>query len=150
MRQLKRIEGINSSSWKRCIYFVHSIVDVIKSCMHWNSKDLKFDQMKEMNEIEKATTSSLEEQEDGTKDDKESKKVEGNMDKKKVPFYKMFSFADSIDKTLMIIGSIGAIANGVAMPLMAILLGDFLDAFGQNQNSKQIVHVVSKVFTHLF
>ncbi|XP_057550281.1 ABC transporter B family member 11-like isoform X2 [Amaranthus tricolor] len=101
--------------------------------------------MKEMNEIEKATTSSLEEQEDATKHDKESKKVEGNMDKKKVPFYKMFSFADSIDKTLMIIGSIGAIANGVAMPLMAILLGDFVDAFGQNQNSKQIVHVVSKV-----
>ncbi|CAO2836938.1 unnamed protein product [Amaranthus hypochondriacus] len=101
--------------------------------------------MKEIDEIEKGTTSCLEEQEDATKHNKESKKVEGNVDKKKVPFYKMFSFADSIDKTLMIIGSIGAIANGVAMPLMAILLGDFVDAFGQNQNSKQIVHVVSKV-----
>ncbi|XP_074310728.1 ABC transporter B family member 21-like [Silene latifolia] len=64
---------------------------------------------------------------------------------KKVPFYKLFSFADSTDKALMIIGSIGAAGNGVAMPLMAILLGDLIDAFGQNQNTKHVVHVVSQV-----
>ncbi|XP_074310741.1 ABC transporter B family member 21-like [Silene latifolia] len=64
---------------------------------------------------------------------------------KKVPFYKLFSFADSTDKALMIIGSIAAAGNGVSMPFLAILLGDLIDAFGQNQNTKHVVRVVSQV-----
>ncbi|XP_057550673.1 ABC transporter B family member 4-like [Amaranthus tricolor] len=64
---------------------------------------------------------------------------------KKVPFYKLFSFADSTDKLLMTIGSIAAIGNGVSMPLMIIVFGDLVDAFGQNQSPEHIVHVVSKV-----
>ncbi|KAH9619686.1 hypothetical protein KSS87_015755 [Heliosperma pusillum] len=63
----------------------------------------------------------------------------------KVPFYKLFSFADSTDKALMIIGSIGAAGIGVFIPLMAILIGDIIDAFGQNQNTKHVVNVVTKV-----
>ncbi|XP_074315974.1 ABC transporter B family member 11-like [Silene latifolia] len=63
----------------------------------------------------------------------------------KVPFYKLFSFADSTDKALMIIGSLGALANGVAMPLMAIIVGDVVDAFGMNQNTNHVIHVVSQV-----
>nr|ASM90198.1 multidrug resistance 16 [Sesuvium portulacastrum] len=71
------------------------------------------------------------------KEDKESAK--------KVPFYKLFSFADSTDKALMIIGSLGGVANGMAFPLMAILFGEIVDAFGQNQNTKEVIHVISKV-----
>jgi len=64
----------------------------------------------------------------------------------KVPFHKLFAFADATDKALMIIGSIGAIGNGVCEPLMTILLGDLIDAFGQNQdNNKHIVHIISQV-----
>ncbi|XP_021740368.1 ABC transporter B family member 11-like [Chenopodium quinoa] len=63
----------------------------------------------------------------------------------RVPFYKIFSFVDSIDKALMIIGSIGAVANGVCMPLMAIIIGELVDSFGENQNTKKIIHVISKV-----
>ncbi|XP_021769699.1 ABC transporter B family member 11-like [Chenopodium quinoa] len=63
----------------------------------------------------------------------------------RVPFYKLFSFADSIDKALMIIGSIGVVANGVCMPLMAIIIGEFVDSFGENQNTKKIIHVISEV-----
>lgn len=62
-----------------------------------------------------------------------------------VPFHKLFSFADSTDMLLMITGTIGAAGNGICMPLMAILFGDLIDAFGQNQNNKDVVDIVSKV-----
>lgn len=61
-----------------------------------------------------------------------------------VGFHKLFSFADSIDVLLMIIGTIGAIGNGLCMPIMTILFGQLTDAFGNNQ-TKDIVRVVSKV-----
>ncbi|KAL9232996.1 hypothetical protein vseg_008043 [Gypsophila vaccaria] len=72
-------------------------------------------------------------------------KKEENVAAKKVPFYKLFSFADSTDMALMVFGFIGATANGVATPLMAVLLGDLIDAFGRNQNTRHVVHVVSEV-----
>ncbi|MBA0592527.1 hypothetical protein Gorai_009508, partial [Gossypium raimondii] len=46
---------------------------------------------------------------------------------------------------LMIIGTIGAIGNGLCMPLMTTILGDLIDAFGQNQSNDRVVHVVSRV-----
>ncbi|KAJ0053287.1 hypothetical protein Pint_00768 [Pistacia integerrima] len=63
----------------------------------------------------------------------------------KVPFRKLFAFADFTDIMLMSIGSIGAIGNGVCMPIMAILFGDLTDSFGQNQNNGNVVDAVSKV-----
>ncbi|XP_042002674.1 ABC transporter B family member 4-like isoform X2 [Salvia splendens] len=74
---------------------------------------------------------------------------DGNWSKEKteehaVPFHKMFAFADSFDKLLMIVGSIGAIGNGVSMPLMTVLFGELVDSFGQNQTNN-VVSVVSKV-----
>ncbi|OMO82289.1 hypothetical protein COLO4_23136 [Corchorus olitorius] len=62
-----------------------------------------------------------------------------------VPFYKLFAFADSTDILLMIIGTIGAIGNGVCMPIMTILFGDLIDAFGQNQHNDKVVDLVSEV-----
>ncbi|GFP93630.1 ABC transporter b family member 4 [Phtheirospermum japonicum] len=61
-----------------------------------------------------------------------------------VPFYKLFAFADSKDKLLMIIGTIGAIGNGVSLPLMTILFGQLIDSFGDNQRHG-VVAVVSRV-----
>ncbi|KAL8527119.1 hypothetical protein ACS0TY_005115 [Phlomoides rotata] len=61
-----------------------------------------------------------------------------------VPLYKLFGFADSTDKLLMIIGSIGAIGNGMSLPLMTVLFGDLIDSFGENQNN-DVVSAVSKV-----
>ncbi|KAF7123906.1 hypothetical protein RHSIM_Rhsim12G0140800 [Rhododendron simsii] len=75
---------------------------------------------------------------------KNGEKVESST--RTVPFYKLFSFADSVDVALMIVGTIGAVGNGICMPLMSLLLGEIINAFGQNQNNKDIlVHVVSKV-----
>ncbi|KAK9067743.1 hypothetical protein SSX86_011854 [Deinandra increscens subsp. villosa] len=62
-----------------------------------------------------------------------------------VPFYKLFAFADVTDYVLMITGTVGAIGNGVCMPLMTILFGDLLNSFGENQNNDDVVRVVSKV-----
>ncbi|KAM5561877.1 ABC transporter B family member 4 [Rosa sericea] len=70
------------------------------------------------------------------------KKTKGN---ETVPFLKLFSFADSTDILLMTIGTVGAIGNGLCMPIMTILFGQLTDTFGYNYNSKDIVHVVSKV-----
>lgn len=64
---------------------------------------------------------------------------------KTVPFYKLFSFSDSWDVLLMIVGSIGAIGNGLGFPIMTLLFGDLIDSIGQNQNNKDIVEIVSKV-----
>ncbi|KAL5182709.1 ABC transporter B family member 11 [Glycine soja] len=64
---------------------------------------------------------------------------------KTVPFYKLFSFADSWDCLLMVVGAISAVGNGISMPLMTILIGDAIDAFGGNVDNKQaVVHQVSK------
>ncbi|KAK6785819.1 hypothetical protein RDI58_014344 [Solanum bulbocastanum] len=62
-----------------------------------------------------------------------------------VPFYKLFSFADSTDMVLMITGTIAAIGNGLSLPIMTILFGELTDSFGQNQNNKDVLRVVSRV-----
>ncbi|KAJ9187945.1 hypothetical protein P3X46_003353 [Hevea brasiliensis] len=93
--------------------------------------------------MHEANTSNSQEQEkhsssNGSKEnDKEKAKT--------VPFLKLFSFADSTDVLLMITGTVGAIGNGVSMPLMSLLLGQMIDSFGGNQSDKDIVNIVSKV-----
>ncbi|KAL9257085.1 ABC transporter B family member 11-like protein [Drosera capensis] len=62
----------------------------------------------------------------------------------RIPFHKLFSFADTTDIVLMILGTIGAIANGASMPLMSIIFGNLIDSFGLNQGG-DVVKVVSKV-----
>ncbi|KAK4792228.1 hypothetical protein SAY86_022663 [Trapa natans] len=81
----------------------------------------------------------------GTSKGPEDQKVKGNEKTQTVPFHKLFSFADQFDIILMIVGTIGAIGNGVCMPLMTILFGDLVNSFGQNQDNGDIVEVVSKV-----
>lgn len=62
----------------------------------------------------------------------------------KVPFYKLFIFADSLDRTLMIIGLICAMANGMGQPLMTLIFGKMINAFGSTDPS-HTVKEVSKV-----
>lgn len=76
----------------------------------------------------------------------ESKESKGDKEQAdSVPFYKLFSFADCKDIILMVLGTIFAIANGMAMPVMTLLVGDVVDSFGQNTSGKHVVHEVSKV-----
>ncbi|KAI6672600.1 hypothetical protein NL676_000506 [Syzygium grande] len=62
-----------------------------------------------------------------------------------VPFHKLFLFADFIDMFLMLVGTIGAVCNGLGLPLMTVLFGQLIDSFGINQNNGNLVHRVSKV-----
>ncbi|KAL5065634.1 hypothetical protein RYX36_027371 [Vicia faba] len=61
-----------------------------------------------------------------------------------VPLYKLFSFADPLDRLLMFVGTVGAIGNGVSIPLMILIFGNLINAFGDSTSSK-VVDEVSKV-----
>ncbi|CAI9110011.1 OLC1v1009967C1 [Oldenlandia corymbosa var. corymbosa] len=62
-----------------------------------------------------------------------------------VSFAKLFGFADSSDKLLMMVGTVAAIGNGLRLPLMTILFGQLTDSFGQTTTSGDVVKEVSKV-----
>ncbi|XP_019168033.1 PREDICTED: ABC transporter B family member 9-like [Ipomoea nil] len=68
----------------------------------------------------------------------------GSNEEQKVPFYKLFTFADRLDLCLIIFGTLGAIANGMAQPLMTIFFGQLINSFGTTDPS-HAVHQVSKI-----
>lgn len=65
-------------------------------------------------------------------------------DEEKVPFYKLFSFADKLDVGLMIVGTVCAMANGMTQPLMTLIFGQLINTFGDSDPS-HVVHEVSRV-----
>ncbi|CAH2057688.1 unnamed protein product [Thlaspi arvense] len=98
--------------------------------------------------VEEVSETKRSREEEG--DDKQVKKTENNNEDhdektKTVPFYKLFAFADSFDFLLMILGTLGSIGNGLGFPIMTILFGDLVDAFGQNQSNTNVADGVSKV-----
>ncbi|KAF8018914.1 hypothetical protein BT93_H3722 [Corymbia citriodora subsp. variegata] len=62
----------------------------------------------------------------------------------KVPFYKLFVFADRLDVLHMVVGTAAAMANGLSQPLMTIIFGEIIQSFG-SANGDHIVKEVSKV-----
>ncbi|GLU22765.1 hypothetical protein SLE2022_388140 [Rubroshorea leprosula] len=62
----------------------------------------------------------------------------------KVPFYKLFSFADNQDIVLMTVGSIAAVANGLSQPFMTVIFGRLINSFASLDPS-HAVQEVSKV-----
>ena len=80
-----------------------------------------------------------------------SSNIDGVEKTQTVPLLKLFSFADSIDVALMIVGTVGAIASGLGMPLMTILFGQMINSFGNKQSSNtNFVCIISKVFFFFF
>ncbi|TVU21321.1 hypothetical protein EJB05_30949 [Eragrostis curvula] len=63
----------------------------------------------------------------------------------RVPFHRLFAFADCTDVTLMLLGALGAVANGAAMPFMTVLFGNLIDAFGGALSIHDVVNRVSMV-----
>lgn len=70
---------------------------------------------------------------------------DGGADLEMIPYYKLFSFADSLDVTLMIVGTICAVANGLAMPIMTVLFGNMIQSFGSNSDIDALFNAVVKV-----
>ncbi|XP_021852346.1 ABC transporter B family member 2 isoform X1 [Spinacia oleracea] len=62
-----------------------------------------------------------------TKEEDEEMK---NKKTKSVPFFKLFTFADSYDVLLMVLGSIGAIAHGASVPVFFIFFGKLINLIG--------------------
>ena len=58
--------------------------------------------------------------------------------------HRLFAFADRRDAVLMVVGASAAMANGVAMPFLAFLVGALVDAFGPAHRDN-VVQAVSKV-----
>ncbi|KAG8045283.1 hypothetical protein GUJ93_ZPchr0008g13183 [Zizania palustris] len=63
----------------------------------------------------------------------------------RVPFHKLFAFADKTDAALMMLGTVGAVANGAALPFMTVLFGNLIDAFGGALSIHDVVNRVSMV-----
>ncbi|KAI3947772.1 hypothetical protein MKX01_034437, partial [Papaver californicum] len=61
-----------------------------------------------------------------------------------VPFFKLFSFADSKDVILMVVGTISAFVNGWKMPIMAVLGGQLINSFASTDGSNDVLKQVSK------
>ncbi|KFK30733.1 hypothetical protein AALP_AA6G020200 [Arabis alpina] len=57
----------------------------------------------------------------------------------------LINIEDSCDFSLMIVGSVGAMGNGLGFPLMTFLFGDLIDVIGRNLNNRDSVGVVSEV-----
>ncbi|KAF5730061.1 hypothetical protein HS088_TW20G00431 [Tripterygium wilfordii] len=70
----------------------------------------------------------------------------GMITSKAMPFYKLLSYADPLDWTLMALGTFGSIVHGMAQPIGYLLLGKALDAFGENINDPDnMVKALKKV-----
>lgn len=77
--------------------------------------------------------------------DKTEKQKVAAADHHEVPYYKLLSFADSVDYALMVIGTITAAGSGICFALMSVLFGELVDSFGMTVDSGKIVGEVSKV-----
>ncbi|GMN28258.1 hypothetical protein TIFTF001_041139 [Ficus carica] len=86
-----------------------------------------------------------EKDEQETDNNKETTRRKEDSTNSAVSFYKLFSFADSIDYLLMLVGTVSAVGNGISIPLMTVLFGTLIDSFGQSGNTKDVLPKVSKV-----
>ena len=69
----------------------------------------------------------------------------------KVPFLKLFSFADSYDCVLMAVGSVGACVHGASVPVFFIFFGKLINVIGlaylfPKEASHQVAKVCNKNF----
>ena len=85
----------------------------------------------------------------GRRDGEEKKEGEkkgngaGDAGDKRVSFTGLFRYADGTDILLMLLGTVGALANGVTEPIMTIIFGQVIDGFGGG--ATEVLQHVNKV-----
>ncbi|XP_024022964.1 ABC transporter B family member 11 [Morus notabilis] len=50
-----------------------------------------------------------------------------------------------MDYLLMLVGAVGAVGNGISLPLMTVIFGTMVDSFGESVNTKEVLPNVSEV-----
>ncbi|PAN29017.1 hypothetical protein PAHAL_5G194100 [Panicum hallii] len=80
-------------------------------------------------------------------EEKEEKRGSGGGDAgdKRVSFTGLFRYADGTDVMLMLLGTVGALANGVTQPIMTLIFGQVIDAFGGSVAMGDVLQRVNKV-----
>lgn len=64
-----------------------------------------------------------------------------------VSFFKLFSYADSYDYVLMALGSLGALAHGLAFPIFFLFFGKLVNSFGSTETTpEKTAEEVGKVY----
>lgn len=79
------------------------------------------------------------ETEETVMEEKSTKKNDGG--NQKVSFHKLFSFADNTDFTLMTVGTIAAVGNGLTQPFMTLIFGQLINAFGTTDPDHMVKEV---------
>ena len=83
----------------------------------------------------------------GTQDSDDTKKKKEGEKQHKVPFLKLFSFADFYDYVLMTLGSLGACVHGASLPVFFIFFGKLINVIGMAYLfPKEASHKVAKVW----
>lgn len=95
--------------------------------------------------ISNSTDASSHEQEENNDFQSKSKQQDLKKRNNSMPYHKLFSFADTADLALMVVGTVAAISDGVSLPLTTVLFGDMINTFGKTRDINYIVHEVSKV-----
>ncbi|XP_039848657.1 ABC transporter B family member 11-like isoform X2 [Panicum virgatum] len=68
----------------------------------------------------------------------------GDAGDKRVPFTALFRYADGTDVLLMLLGTAGALANGVTQPIMTVIFGQVINAFGGSVDTGDVLQRVNK------
>lgn len=72
--------------------------------------------------------------------------MKGKVTHRPISFFKLLSYADTVDWVLMGLGTLGATIHGMAQPVGYLLLGKALDAFGSNiHDTHAMVQALNKV-----
>ncbi|PNT72651.1 hypothetical protein BRADI_2g47360v3 [Brachypodium distachyon] len=69
---------------------------------------------------------------------------------KKVSLLGMFRYADRLDVLLMVVGTVGAMGNGVSEPLISVLFGNVINSFGESTSSTVLRSVTKGVLNFIY
>ncbi|KAG8077649.1 hypothetical protein GUJ93_ZPchr0007g4641 [Zizania palustris] len=86
----------------------------------------------------------------GEKKADEAGKKEDAVDAGKVSFTGLFRYADGMDLLLMVVGTVSALANGVSQPLMTVVFGQVINAFGGATNDNVLSRVNEAVLNFVY